>query len=52
VVILQPVNLRWIHGVADDPKDLCAHGDIEFRIGEDVLLASFQPSRNARTVEA
>ena len=38
MVILQPVNLRWIQGAADDPKDLCAHGDVLFRIGEDVLL--------------
>src|SRR6516165_5995980 len=38
VVILQPVSLRWIQGAADDPKDLCAHGDVEFRIGDDVLL--------------
>jgi hypothetical protein len=30
--------LRWIRGAADDPKDLCAHGDVEFRIGDDVLL--------------
>jgi hypothetical protein len=38
VVILQPVRLRWIQGAADDPKDLCAHGDMDFRIGDDVLL--------------
>src|SRR6516165_605755 len=38
VVILQPVSLRWIQGAADDPKDLCAHGDVEFRIGDGVLL--------------
>jgi hypothetical protein len=38
VVILQPLKLRWIQGAADDPKDLCAHGDVEFRIGADVLL--------------
>src|SRR5262249_51982860 len=38
VLILQPLKLRWIQGAADDPKDLCAHGDVEFRIGDDVLL--------------
>jgi hypothetical protein len=38
VVILQPVRLRWIQGAADDPKDSCAHGDVEFRIDDDVLL--------------
>jgi hypothetical protein len=40
VVILRPVNLRWIQGAADDPKDLCAHGDVEFYIGDDVLLGT------------
>lgn len=38
MVVLRPVNLRWIQGATDDPKDLCAHGDVEFRIGNDVLL--------------
>lgn len=37
-MILRPVALRWIQGAADDPKDLCAHGDVEFRIGDDALL--------------
>src|SRR5579883_2977322 len=37
-MILRPVNLRWIGGAVDDPKDLCVHGDVEFRIGNDVLL--------------
>ena len=38
MVILQAVNLCWIQGAADDPKDLCAHGDVEFRIGDDLLV--------------
>jgi hypothetical protein len=38
VVSLQPVNLRWIRGAPDDPKDLCAHGDVVFRIRDEVLL--------------
>lgn len=38
MVVLRPVNLRWIQGAFDDPKDLCAHGDIEFCIGAEVLL--------------
>ncbi|HBI42802.1 MAG TPA: hypothetical protein DDY78_08080 [Planctomycetales bacterium] len=38
MVILRPVNLRWIRGAADDPKDLCAHGEVAFRIGDDALL--------------
>ena len=37
-MVLRPVNLRWIKGVLDDPMDLCAHGDVEFRIGDDTLL--------------
>jgi len=38
VVTLQPLKLHWIQGAADDPKDLCAHGDVEFRIRDDALL--------------
>lgn len=40
MLILRPLNLCWVKGVADDPKDLCAHGDVEFRIGDDVLLVT------------
>lgn len=36
--ILQPVGLCWIKQVADDPGDLCAHGHVDFRIGEEVLV--------------
>jgi len=32
------VRLRWVNNNPDDPHDLCAHGDVEFRIGGDVLL--------------
>ncbi len=39
LVVLQPMNLRWINGTSDDPTDLCAHGDVQFCIGDDVLLA-------------
>lgn len=38
MVSLLPVNLRWINGATDDPADLCAHGDVEFRIDRDTLL--------------
>ena len=38
MVVLEPVKLRWIQGAADDPNDLCAHGDVEFRSGRDLLL--------------
>ena len=38
VVILRPMKLQWIQGAVDDPKDLCAHGGVEFRIGDEVLL--------------
>src|SRR5262249_57067175 len=40
MVILRPVNLRWIRGAADDPNDLCAHGQVQFRIGHQVLLGA------------
>lgn len=36
-VQLSPVHLHWIKGSADDPADLCAHGDFEFRIDGEVL---------------
>ena len=38
MVVLEPLNLHWIQGAADDPKDLCAHGDIDFRIDKEVLV--------------
>ena len=40
MVVLQPVNLRWIKGAADDPRDPCAHGDVKFRIEQDTLLTT------------
>ncbi len=36
-VELNPVGLHWMKGSEEDPADLCAHGDFEFRIGGDVL---------------
>ena len=38
MVILHPAKMHWIQGAADDPIDLCAHGDVAFRIGDNVLL--------------
>jgi hypothetical protein len=38
MIILRANSLRWINGPADDPTDLCAHADIEFAIGDEVLL--------------
>jgi hypothetical protein len=49
VIVLRPVNLRWINGAADDPADFCAHGDVEFRIGDDTLV---EPSGRELTVSA
>lgn len=40
MVILRPKNLRWINGASDDPKDLCAHGHVDFRIDGDTLLGT------------
>jgi hypothetical protein len=40
VVVLLPRRLHWIKDSSDDPTDLCAHGDVEFRIGDDVVLAT------------
>jgi len=41
VVTLRPVELHWIDGAEDDPSDLCAHGDVEFRIDGDTLSDGF-----------
>ena len=49
MVVLRPVNLRWIEDAADDPADFCAHGDVEFRIGDDTLL---EPAGRELTVSA
>jgi hypothetical protein len=49
MVVLRPSNLRWIKGTADDPADFCAHGDVEFRIGDDTLL---EPAGRELTVSA
>lgn len=38
MITLRANNLRWINGPVDDPTDLCAHADIAFAIGNDVLL--------------
>jgi hypothetical protein len=38
LIILRPIRLHSIQGAVDEPTDLCAHGDVEFRVGEDVLL--------------
>jgi hypothetical protein len=50
MVILQPVNLRWVKRAVDDLHDVCAHGEVVFRIGADVLLEP-GPCRE-RTVSA
>jgi hypothetical protein len=42
VVALQPLNLRWVGGAADDPHDHCAHGEVVFSVGGDLLLGPGQ----------
>ncbi|HSM93533.1 MAG TPA: hypothetical protein VLT47_11665 [Anaeromyxobacteraceae bacterium] len=37
-MVLRPIGLSWIKGAADDPADLCAHGHVEFRVEEHVLI--------------
>ena len=39
MVILKANNLQWILGREDDSDDLCAHGLIEFRIGEHAFVS-------------
>lgn len=38
IVTLRPLRLHWIQGALDDPNDLCAHGGVEFQIGDEVLI--------------
>ncbi|MBI3823289.1 MAG: hypothetical protein HY289_11520 [Planctomycetes bacterium] len=40
MVILRLLNLHWINNEVDDRKDLCAHGDVDFRIDSDILLGA------------
>jgi hypothetical protein len=49
VIILRPYNLHWIKGAADDPKDPCAHGGVEFQIDGDTLI---RPGDHTFTVSA
>jgi hypothetical protein len=37
-VIVRPVRLSWIKGAVDDPADVCAHGHVDFRVGDDQLI--------------
>jgi len=34
-----PDNLRWVKGANDAPADLCAHGDVVFRVSGESVLA-------------
>ncbi len=34
MIKLKAIKLHWINDSPDDPKDLCAHGCVEFSIGE------------------
>ena len=37
MIVLRPRNLRWVDGCTDEASDLCAHGEVEFRIGDGTL---------------
>jgi hypothetical protein len=50
VVVLRTVGLHWLTGPGAPPaSDLCAHGHVDFRVGDVVLVA---PSEPAVTVSA
>lgn len=36
-VTLRAVGLHWLGDPPDHPSDLCAHGGVDFRLGDDVL---------------
>jgi hypothetical protein len=39
-VSIRGIGLSWIKGTGDDPTDLCAHGQVEARVGDDLVVAS------------
>jgi len=49
MITLQPHDLCWTHGAADDPQDQCAHGKVEFTIDGAALIA---PSYGEWTLSA
>lgn len=49
MVILKTTNLTWANGQLDDPEDMCAHGNIHFQIGSDILV---KPDDGEWTVSA
>ncbi|MEA1960400.1 MAG: hypothetical protein U9N81_03760 [Bacillota bacterium] len=40
-------KLYWINGIADDPEDLCLHGDVETAIGSECFQYSATVSSTA-----
>lgn len=41
MIVLRPTNLHWLDGSTDNPRDICAHSGVEFRIdGEQLVQGS------------
>jgi hypothetical protein len=38
-IVLRPVRLHWILDQGDDPSDDCAHSQVEFSVGQVVLVS-------------
>lgn len=38
MILLEPIEISWINGQKDAPDDLCAHGKINFQIGNVKLV--------------
>jgi len=49
MITLLAHDLQWITGVADDPQDQCAHGEVEFSINNTVFV---KPEDGVLTVSA
>lgn len=39
MITLAAHDLCWVNGAADDPHDQCAHGKVEFRVGQTAFIA-------------
>ncbi|WP_243129204.1 hypothetical protein [Hathewaya massiliensis] len=39
--LIKILDLYWLNGEKDDPDDLCLHGDVSVKIGEEVVADSY-----------
>jgi hypothetical protein len=44
--IIDILDLYWIKGEKDDPDDLCLHGDVYVKIGDEVIADKYSCTVN------